>query len=544
LLGLFVAAILLLTFASTVSHNAVSAAAGAPRSSTHHVRSLRRPLEFLHSSRSAHGLAQIKDASGRSVLLRGVNIDGLVDYYKPSLRAPYPSKPSAYRHGRCPRDDRHVEGVPICRFDFTQMRRLGYDNVRLNVSWSMLEPRPGHIDRRYIARIAQVVRWAKRQGIWVTVDLHQDAWSKYVYTKPGKNCPPGTGKTRGYDGAPRWASTSRLPACTVDGTRELDLAVQHDAQKFWSDANASDGVGLQEHYAHVVTVLARRFAHDPAVAGYDLMNEPEPGFLPEAENGTEILPFYAKVAATIRAAVPRFHQLLFLEPGVERNTTAQRAFATSWRAVSKYRNAVYAPHIYTGVFTAGAVLGTPDVATFQSDYDAAVADAEALGLPLWLGEFGGPPAEDKTILAKHYAQQEARRIGGTMWLWKENANDSIANTFWGVYGPPFSGADRRGRPQPERVHMTSRVYPIVTAGSLLRTTSNPFAGTATIVATSHRIGDHDRRHATLVDVPKMFRGRIIVRNARCHVVNRSGAREVWIYPNGGKYSLRVKARLR
>lgn len=510
---------------------------------THASHASKRPLQFLHAAQSIHGLAQIEDQSGRSVLLRGVNIDGLVDYFTPSLRRPYPSSPSAYRHGHCPRDDRHVEGVPICNFDFRQMRRLGYDNIRLNVSWSLLEPRPGRLDRTYIARIAQVVRWAKRQGIWTTIDLHQDAWSKYVYTKPTAKCPPGTGRTRGYDGAPRWASTSRLPACTVGNTRELDLAVQHDAQKFWSDAPAPDGLGLQEHYANMVAALAKRFAHDPGVAGYDLMNEPEPGFLPAVENNAEILPFYAKVAKTIRRAVPGFRQMLFLEPGVERNTTAQRAFATSWRSVSSYPNAVYAPHIYTGVFTAGAVLGTPDIATFQSDYNAAVADAKALGLALWVGEYGGPPAKDKQVLAKHFAQQEARRIGGTMWLWKENANDSIANTFWGIYGPPFNGRDRRGRPQPERIRMTSRVYPLLTAGTLLRAVSDPFKGTATVVAFAHQIGGHDRRHAMLVDVPKVFTGRIIVRGAHSDVVHRSGAREVWVYPTGGKYSLRVKPRL-
>ncbi|HVT22312.1 MAG TPA: cellulase family glycosylhydrolase, partial [Mycobacteriales bacterium] len=231
-----------------------------------------RPLGFLHvGATGSDGLKQIVDGHGRTVLLRGVNIDGLVDYWKPSLRRPYPSGPAAYRHHRCPADDRDVEGVPICWFDLPQMRRLGYDNIRLNVSWSLLEPRPGHIDRHYIARIAQVVRWAKRQGIWTTIDLHQDAWSKYVFTPKGSSCPPPLGATVGYDGAPRWATASPLPACTLDNIRELDLAVIGNAQAFWSDLPAPDGVGLQEHYAHVLAVLAKRFAHEPAVAGYDLM---------------------------------------------------------------------------------------------------------------------------------------------------------------------------------------------------------------------------------------------------------------------------------
>jgi hypothetical protein len=94
-----------------------------------------RPLTFLRvGPTGSDGLRQIVDAYGRSVLLRGVNIDGLVDYWQPSLRAPYPSTPAAYRGHRCPHDDPHVEGVPICWFDLPQMRRLGYDNIRLNVS--------------------------------------------------------------------------------------------------------------------------------------------------------------------------------------------------------------------------------------------------------------------------------------------------------------------------------------------------------------------------------------------------------------------------
>ncbi|HVT65482.1 MAG TPA: cellulase family glycosylhydrolase [Mycobacteriales bacterium] len=499
-----------------------------------------RPLTFLHvGGVGSDGLKQIVDAHGRSVLLRGVNIDGLVDYWKPSLRPPYPNGPAAYRHHKCPTDDRHVEGVPICWFDLPQMKRLGYDNIRLNVSWSLLEPRPGHINHRYIARIAQVVRWAKQVGIWTTIDMHQDAWSKYVFTRPGTKCPAPLGPTVGYDGAPKWATTSPLPACTIDNIRELDLAVIGNAQSFWSDLPAPDGVGLQEHYAHVLAVLAKRFAHDPAVAGYDLMNEPEPGASVEAENTLELLPFYAKVARTIRNAVPSFRQLLFFEPGVERNTTAQRSFVTPWASVSSYPNAVYAPHVYTDVFTLGAVAGTPEIATFDSDYGAAVADAKALGLPLWVGEYGGSPQTDKAVLAQHFVEQEKLRIGGTMWLWKENANDTAPDTFWGIYGPPFWGKQVRGVAQRKRIDRTSRVYPVLTAGTLLRAASDPFVGTATVVATSKPVAVGDRAQGALIEVPAVFQGRISVRGAHYDVVRRGSDREVWVYPAGGRYTLKV-----
>jgi endoglycosylceramidase len=531
--------------AATVSTSGV--AAGQPRIHLLHHRAYAttagRPIGFLHvGTDGTDGLKQIVDAHNRTVLLRGVNVDGLVDYWQPSLKPPYPIGPAAYRHHRCPRDDRHVEGVQLCWFDFRQMRRLGYDNVRLNVSWSLLEPRPGRISHRYVARIAQVVRWARSQGIWVTIDLHQDAWSKFVYTPPGTTCLPPLDRTRGYDGAPRWASPSRLAACAVNNIRELDLAVQADAQDFWDDVKAPDGIGEQEHYAHVVAVLARRFARDPTVAGYDLMNEPMTGLLPELDNTVELLPFYAKIARTVVRAVPGFRQLLFFEPASERNTTAARAFFTPWSSVSSYPNAVYAPHIYTHVFTLGTVAGAPDPMTFDADYGAAVGDAKALGLPLWVGEFGGPPATDASVLAQHYAQQETRQVGGTLWLWKENANDTIANTFWGVYGPPFTGPHRRGVAQPKRIHRTSRVYPLVTAGRLISATSDPFRSRARVVATSQRVRAGDRRHATLVDVPSVFHGRIVVRGAAYSVMPRAGDREVWLFPLGGRYSLTIRPR--
>lgn len=531
-----VALAVLAVLAAAGSGAAAPAAAKAPVSD----RS-RPPSGFLHvGGVGSDGLRQIVDSHGRSVLLRGVNVDGLVDYWQPGLRPPYPHTPAAYARGRCPADDPHVEGVELCRYDFRQMQAEGYDAIRLNVSWSLLEPRPGRIDRGYLARIAQVVRWARAAGIWVVIDLHQDAWSKYVFTPPGSSCPPPLDPTVGYDGAPRWALTSRLPACTVDNTRELDLAVQQDAQAFWSDQPASDGVGLQEHYARVVAVLARRFAHDPAVAGYDVMNEPEPGFAPEAEGTAELLPFYAKVARTVTRRVPKFRQLLFLEPGVERNTTAAREFFTSWSRFSSYRNAVYAPHVYTHVFTAGAVAGTPDPVTFRQDYGAAVDDARSLGLPLWIGEFGCAPRRDADLLRQHYGEQESLRIGGTLWLWKENANDEERDTFWGVYGPPFTGRSARGVPQPERIRRTSRVYPVATFGRLLTATSDPFRGTARLVATSpRRVGPGDRAHATVVRVPAVFRGRVVVRGGRFRTVRRGGARTVWVFPRRGRYSLTV-----
>src|SRR2546425_5995498 len=208
-----------------------------------------REVNFLHvgSPTPANGLPQVVDTRGREVLLKGVNVDGIVDYWDAdashpppptALKPPYTNDPAAYAHGRCPADDPRVEGVMVCDFDFDQMRPLGYNTIRLNLSWSLLEPQPGKIDSQYIDRIAQIVGWAKRAGIYVVLDMHQDAWSKFVYTR-GEPClklqldGQQGGEFRpiqGFDGAPLLASGDSSPACAPHGVRRLGPAGAEDFQ--------------------------------------------------------------------------------------------------------------------------------------------------------------------------------------------------------------------------------------------------------------------------------------------------------------------------
>ena len=86
------------------------------------------------------------------------------------------------------------------------MRTLGFDVVRLLVHWSALEPRRGTFDTAYLDRIRQAVGWAREHGIYVVLDMHQDAWGKYIASPPGETCAPGFTHQQGWDGAPRWAT--------------------------------------------------------------------------------------------------------------------------------------------------------------------------------------------------------------------------------------------------------------------------------------------------------------------------------------------------
>jgi endoglycosylceramidase len=480
-------------------------------------------------------LPQIVDSAGRQVLLKGVNVDGLVDYFRPDLNPPYPSSPASYSHGVCPPDDPTVEGVDVCEYDFSQLAPLGYDVIRLNVSWSLLEPVPGKIDKRYVDRIAQVVTWARRAGIYVVIDMHQDAWSKYVYTPAGTTCTPPLQAIRGFDGAPLWASEHATPACALNGVRELDPAVAEQFQKLYDNAPAPDGVGLQEHYAGAMLALAQRFHDQPTVAGYEIINEPSPGFAaaPGIVDATELFPFYAKVIDHVVSGVPGFRQLFFIEPNVERDVTDQSAIVTPWSAYSSYANVVYAPHVYTGVFTLDQQAASRRFFPSEGGYKSAISDAKALGLALWVGEFGNNPADDETILRTSYELQDRFGIGGALWLWKENANDVNRAVFWGVYGPPFPP----GTAQPLRIKYTSRAFPLYVAGDMRSFTYDPGSATFELAAQSPPAPSGSRSTATVIFVPGAVGAAVGATGARVRTVPAAGGRLVYAWPTGGPYSV-------
>jgi endoglycosylceramidase len=505
-------------------------------------------LGYLHVGAAAGQarLPQILDRAGREVLLRGVNVTGLRDDYMAdgSLRPPYPEDAGSYDGGRCPAGDHGVYMAPVCQQDAGELAAFGYDVVRLTVSWSLLEPAPGRIDAGYVERIAQVVDWLRARGIYTVIDMHQDAWSKYLYTPAGSSCPPLTKPISGFheaDGAPAWASVHVLPVCALNGIRDLDAAVQEDFQRLYSDARALDGIGLQEHYAAVLAALAERFAGDPAVAGYELMNEPEPGLVaPGVMDATELFPFYGTVIRIVRARAPGFRQLFFLEPDVTRDVLDRSVTIGPWSLYSTYRNVVYAPHVYTGEFTLNAELGLPalnPVYPADGGYDSAAQDARSLGMPLWVGEFGNGVGQDDTLLRSQYSNQDRLAIGGALWYWKGFAN---LDGHWSVLYDDSTHVDV---PYPSRVKFANRAYPIYTAGTIESLSYSPDSGSLRLRASSPKVRVGEAGRATVIYIPAAVLGKVTVTGATVTLRPAAGrSREAFVYPRGGAYQVSVPAR--
>lgn len=212
------------------------------------------------------------DAAGREILLHGVSIISK-------------SKTEGYTSW-------HTEA------DFARLKEWGMNCIRLGVLWDGLEPEPGQYDVAYLTRIDERIAWAKANGLFVLLDMHQDLFGVQF-----------------SDGAPRWATISRnkphFRGQVWSDSYLISPAVQQAFDSFWENSPAPDGVGIQEHYARLWRMLATRYAGETAVLGYDLMNEP---FMGSSVNGVKAVlansPLAEKLLARLGEQVAGVEELM------------------------------------------------------------------------------------------------------------------------------------------------------------------------------------------------------------------------------------------
>ena len=139
-------------------------------------------LPPLHADPDPREGGRIVDSLGREVLLRGVNVNSLAEDWSGN------SFPTVF---------------PLARTDPARMRAIGWNAVRLLVSWSRVEPSPGRYSRAYLRRVARTARRLAAHGLYTIIDLHQDAWGPSLAARPGRCAPPGAHR--------RWAGTALPP---------------------------------------------------------------------------------------------------------------------------------------------------------------------------------------------------------------------------------------------------------------------------------------------------------------------------------------------
>lgn len=147
---------------------------------------------------------------------------------------------------------------------YANLKKQGVNTIRFLIIWDGLEPEPGVYNEEYLKEIDQRIQWAADNDIFVVLDMHQDLYSvKYS------------------DGAPEWATLDEGKSHTTGAIWSdaylLSEAVQTSFDNFWLNKPAADGVGIQDRYIALWQHIAKRYANNKTVIGYDLMNEPFPG---------------------------------------------------------------------------------------------------------------------------------------------------------------------------------------------------------------------------------------------------------------------------
>ncbi|MFF5209733.1 cellulase family glycosylhydrolase [Streptosporangium sp. NPDC000396] len=186
----------------------------------------------------------------------------------------------------------------------TEYRAMGTNFVRFLVQWRAVEPAPGVYDTKYLEKVAERVGWYAKRGYHVMLDMHQDLWGDRV-----------TPDGHAGNGAPGWATyTDGLPVAREHDTWELyylDPGVMRAFDHFWN--TTGEHPELMDHYAKAWRAVAEHFKDNPAVIGYDLMNEPWGGAVQGAafENGP-LAELYRRTIAQIRTV--DHDNWIFVEP--------------------------------------------------------------------------------------------------------------------------------------------------------------------------------------------------------------------------------------
>lgn len=481
--------------------------------------SLTRDREGLRRLRVRDG--RITDTRGRQVILRGVNVNQLGDYY-----AADPSLPTV---------------VPLAQRDFDQIARAGFNHVRLIMSWSRLQPRRDQISETEIARIRHAVDMAANAGLYVVLDMHQDAWGKHIATTPGESCLPPLVPAVGWDGAPKWATiTDGLSTCRLQQAREVSLAVAMAFQNFWIDR-----AGIQTEFLRVWQRLASEFGGDPAVAGYDILNEPHPGLLPGINQALLFSRFYRRAVDAVRAGESQakngFSHMVFFEPSVLWSGLGTDVLPLP--GFTKDANVVFAPHLYAESITLDQGIGL-DLVSIEHGWDLAVAAAKLYRTPLWVGEWGwfGSPQHDLAKVRRFVAQEDSNITGSAWWVWKSACGDPHVfgqASFSGSLHPLNCPSGTSQGKHRAYLRQITRTYPRYAPGELTSISSDPETGRAVIAGVDANTSGSCR---LVVWVPQRGFGRPLVTGRHLRDLTVKSVPGGWLVTGCavGHYRMRVQ----
>jgi endoglycosylceramidase len=418
---------------------------------------------------SSPGGPYLYDRAGRVVFLHGVDA---VYKHAPFELYPAPGKPWNFSAA-----------------DASLMARLGFNVVRLGMTWSGLEPgtakandpaicgrgaatNPHQFNQavitRYLDRLTQTVDLLGRFHIYTILDMHQDVYNQLF----------------DGEGAPAWAvCTNGRPNVDRPGRWSLEYGTAATDAAFRNFWNNDVRGNLQGQFDLVWADVARNFRHNPWVLGYDPFNEPFSTALVsygDEHFDTQLACFYAgtryissPVHGSRAPRCPRHDPAKGVIPTILANDRSHLIFDEPDNFASgglptfigplRLHNLVYNVHVYCGARS--PITGNPTnvlQCTDQERHSLTVryedrpemASRVQPGGPGWLvTEFGA--SSSVPLLANLTATMDAHQVGWIYWSWK-------------YYGDPTGSASESLVMANGRLRSTawvlSRTYPEAVAG--------------------------------------------------------------------------------
>jgi endoglycosylceramidase len=442
------------------------------------------------------------DQQGRVVFFHGVNA-----VYKLPPYELYPAPGKAWNFSPA---------------DASLIATLGFNVVRLGMTWSGLEPGtaaannpsicrsgtpgdPHQFDQtvldRYLQHLDQTIALLGQYHIYTLLDMHQDVYARQFDGEGAPNWAVCTHGAHTADVPGRWSQNYTTPAANA--------AFHH----FWTNSVAGN---LQGEYDRVWAAVAAHFRTNPWVLGYDPYNEPFSRSLVthgDEQFATQLQCFYTGTAVVKRVAHPdpplacRAHDpaigviprilaadpthLIFYEPDIF-GSRGRPSFV----GPMSLPNLVFNVHVYCS-YRSGLTGNPTDTAACASQgmrtltkRSASRSELTSLSQPngpAWfVSGFGA--TSNVTLLGRLTGQADRTLVGWTYWSWK-------------YYGDPTGSADEALVSPDGGLRCTARVltrtYPQAVAGKPTSLWFDPTTGGFRLTYTP----DHAVHAATVISVP-------------------------------------------
>lgn len=242
----------------------------------------------------------------------------------------------------------------ITEADIERIAQLGYNSVRpaLNSRLFVTDGNPPGYSEEGFALLDNLIKWCKANNVYVIIDMHAA-----VGGQTGQNIDD-----------------------SADNQPELFIQPKY-----------------QDELVDLWRTIAKRYKDEPAVAGYDLLNEPLPARTGAAKAyKAQLEPLYRRLTTAIREVDPRH---MIIVEGAD--------WANDWSVFTGPfdKNMVYQFHYYC--------WDTPSTLKSIQQY---LDYRKRFNAPVWVGETG---ERDDAIYWATTEYFESHNIGWSFWPWKK-----------------------------------------------------------------------------------------------------------------------------